>query len=156
MPGTNVQLVKDLGAAEVIDYRTQDVPDVLARSGEKFDFVLDNVGEPAALYWKAPQFTKPGAKYVQIGSQVSLWSIYDLAYRFVVPTWLRGGQRPFSFAMAKTNLEDYQGLVKLVAGGKVRPVIDEVFGFEDVPLGYKKLRTGRARGKIVVRVVEES
>jgi NADPH:quinone reductase-like Zn-dependent oxidoreductase len=154
--GANVQLVKDLGADEVIDYRTQNVPDVLARSGERFDFVLDNVGEPAALYWDAPRFTKLGAKYVQIGSQVSLGSVYDLASRFVVPTWLGGGQRPFSFAMAKTNFEDFEALAELVAGGKVRPVIDEVFEFEDVPLGYRKLRTGRARGKIIVRVMGES
>ncbi|KAL5384141.1 hypothetical protein DPSP01_005615 [Paraphaeosphaeria sporulosa] len=154
--GANVQLCKDMGADEVIDYRTQSVTDVLEKSGKKVDFVLDNVGEPAALYWRASKFTKPGAKYVQIGSQVSLGFIYDLTFRFVVPTWLGGGRRPFSFAMASTNLKDYEGLAGLVAEGKVKPVIDEVFEMKDVPQGYKKLRTGRARGKIVVRVVDES
>lgn len=154
--GANVQLCKDLGADEVIDYRLESVTDVLGKSERKADFVLDNVGEPAALYWQAPKFTKPGAKYVQIGSQVSLRSTYDLAFRFVVPTWLGGGQRPFSFAMASTNFEDFQGLAKLVAEGKVKPVIDEVFEMEDVPQGYKKLKTGRARGKIIIRVVQES
>ncbi|KAF2440271.1 oxidoreductase domain-containing protein [Karstenula rhodostoma CBS 690.94] len=153
--GANVQLCKDLGADEVIDYRTQSVTDVLEKSGRKVDFVLDNVGEPAALYWQAPRFTKSGAKYVQIGSQVSLGFIYDLAFRFVVPTWLGGGQRPFSFAMASTNLNDYEGLAGLVAEGKVKPVIDEVIEMEDVPQGYKKLKTGRARGKIVVRVAKD-
>ncbi|KAL5413895.1 hypothetical protein PMIN04_009255 [Paraphaeosphaeria minitans] len=154
--GANMQLCKDLGADEVIDYRTQSVPDVLEKSGKKVDFVLDNVGEPAALYWQAPKFTKPGAKYVQIGSQVSLGFIYDLAFRFVVPTWLGGAQIPFSFAMASTNLKDYERLATLVVQGKVEPVIDEVFEMEDVPQGYKKLRTGRTRGKIVVRVAQES
>ena len=151
-----MQLCKDLGADEVIDYRTQDVTMVLEKSGKRFDFILDNVGEPAALYWKAPHFTKEGAKYVQIGSQVSLGFIYDLAFRFIVPTWLGGGQRPFSFGLTSTNAEDYQGLADLVVKGKVKPVLDEVFELEQVQEAYKKLRTGRAKGKIVVRVTGKS
>jgi NADPH:quinone reductase-like Zn-dependent oxidoreductase len=154
--GANVQLCRDLGADEIIDYRTQDVTAVLEKSGKKFDFVLDNVGEPAALYWKAPTFTKEGAKYVQIGSQVSLGFIYDLAFRFIVPTWLGGGQRPFSFGLTSTNFKDYQGLADLVVNGKVKPVIDEVFDLEQTQEAYRKLRTGRAKGKIVVRVAHKS
>lgn len=153
-----MQLCKDLGADQVIDYRTQNVTSVLEdyAASKKFDFVLDNVGEPAALYWTSPRFTKPDAKYVQVGSQVSLGFIYDLAFRFVVPTWLGGGQRPFSFAFASTNFEDLQGLADLVAKGKVKPVIDEVYDMKNVPDAYRKLRTGRAKGKIVVRVADKS
>lgn len=139
----------------MIDYRAQNVTSKLEESGKQFDFILDNVGEPATLYWKAPSFTKMGAKYVQIGSQVSLKFIYDLAFRFLIPTWLGGGQRPFSFAFASTNLDDYQGLAGLVAQGKVKPVIDEVFDLENTPDAYKKLRTGRARGKIVVKITSK-
>jgi NADPH:quinone reductase-like Zn-dependent oxidoreductase len=118
--------------------------------------ILDNVGEPAELYWKSPLFTNPGAKYVQIGSQVSLGFIYDLAFRFIVPTWLGGGQRPFSFGLTKTDFKDFEALVELVREGEVKPVVDEVFEFEDVRKAYEKLRTGRARGKIVVRVQGKS
>jgi NADPH:quinone reductase-like Zn-dependent oxidoreductase len=149
-------LCKDLGADEVIDYRAQSVTSALEKSGKQFDFVLDNVGEPAALYWKAPDFTRTDARYVQIGSQVSLGFIYDLAFRFVIPTWLGGGQRPFSFAFASTNYDDYQGLAELVAKGNVRPVIDHTFDMEHTSEAYNKLRTGRAKGKIVVRVKSKS
>ncbi|KAF2627018.1 oxidoreductase domain-containing protein [Macroventuria anomochaeta] len=154
--GANVQLCRDLGADEVIDYRAESVTSVLDKSEKKFDFILDSVGEPVELYWKAPNFTKPGAKYVQIGSQVSLGFIYDLAFRFIVPTWLGGGQRPFSFAFASTNFDDYQGLADLVVKGKIKPVIDEMFELENTPEAYRKLRTGRAKGKIVVRVANKS
>lgn len=147
-----MQLCKDLGADEAIDYRTEDVPTILGKSGKQFDLVLDNVGSPSELYWKAPTFTKPGAKYVQIGSQVSLTFIYDLAFRFLIPTWLGGGQRPFSFGLTSTCFEDYEGLGDLVVKGKVKPVIDELFELENAKEAYKKLRTGRAKGKIVVRV----
>jgi NADPH:quinone reductase-like Zn-dependent oxidoreductase len=149
-------LCKDLGADEVVDYRNEDVTAVLEKSGKLFDMVLDNIGSPSELYWKAPTFTKLGAKYVQIGSQVSLAFIYDLAFRFLVPTALGGGQRPFSFGLTSTNFEDYEGLAEMVAKGQVKPVTDETFDFEQAREAYEKLRTGRAKGKIVVRVQSKS
>ncbi|KAF3003075.1 hypothetical protein E8E13_007586 [Curvularia kusanoi] len=153
--GANKQLCKDLGADHAIDYRTENVTEAIEKTQARFDFVLDNVGEPSELYWIAPNFTSPGTKYVQIGSQVSLGFVYDLAFRFVVPKWLGGGQTPFSFAFASTNYKDYLELAKMVAEGKVKPLIDEVFGFEKVPEAYEKLKMGRAKGKIVVRVSEK-
>ncbi|KAF2826059.1 NAD(P)-binding protein [Ophiobolus disseminans] len=150
--GSNVQLCKSLGADEVIDYRANDVATVLAQTEKKYDMVLDNIGSNFEIYWRSPSFTLPGAKYVQIGAQPSLSFVYDLAFRFVVPTALGGGQRPFSFGMAATNFEDFTKLGELVAEAKVKPVIDEVFAFDDAPRAYKKLKTSRAKGKIVVRV----
>ncbi|KZM21335.1 oxidoreductase [Ascochyta rabiei] len=152
----NIQLCKDLGADQVLDYLGENFPSVLQTSASKFDMVLDNIGSPAALYWDAPTFTRPGAKYVQIGSQVSLGFIYDLAFRFMVPTWLGGGQTPFSFGLTSANFDDYKALAALVGKGQVKPVVDEVFEFERVDEAYRKLRTGRARGKIVVRVESKS
>jgi NADPH:quinone reductase-like Zn-dependent oxidoreductase len=39
--------------------------------------------------------------------------------------------------------------------GKLRAVVDSTFVFEDAPKAYEKLKTGRAKGKIVVHVKEE-
>ncbi|RMZ71247.1 Zinc alcohol dehydrogenase [Pyrenophora seminiperda CCB06] len=153
--GANVQLCKDLGADHVVDYRSQSVTQTLAASDCKFNFILDNIGAPADLYWEAPRFSQPDAKYVQIGSQVSLGFVYDLAWRFLVPAWLGGGQRPFAFGMASTHYEDFVELGALVQEGRVRPVVQEVVGFDEVKAAYERLRTGRCRGKIVVRVLRE-
>jgi NADPH:quinone reductase-like Zn-dependent oxidoreductase len=147
-----MQLCKDLGADEIIDYRNSDVASALSKSGKPYDFVLDNIGTNFALYWKSPTFTKTGAKYVQIGSEANVSSMYDLAFRFLVPQSLGGGQRPFSFGMTSTNFEHFTKIAQLVADGKLKPVIDEVFAFEDAPKAYKKLKTGRTKGKLVVRV----
>ena len=104
---------------------------------------------------RSPSFTKAGAKYVQIGSEVSLPFVYDIAFRFLVPTWLGGGQRPFAFGLASTNFEDFTKLGKLVGEGKVTPVINEVFPIKDAVKAYKTLKTGRAKGKIVVIITSE-
>lgn len=136
----------------MINYQEDDVTSILSASKQKYNFVLDNVGRNFELYWKSPDFTKPGAKYVQIGSDANLSSVYDIAFRFLVPTSLGGGQRPFSFGMAATNFEHFTEIGELLVEGKVKPTIDEVFDFEDVPKAYRKLKTGRAKGKIVVRI----
>jgi alkaline phosphatase D len=39
--------------------------------------------------------------------------------------------------------------------GEVRPVANEAFSFEAAPKAYEKLKTGRAKGKIIVRVIRE-
>lgn len=140
----------------MIDYRENEVTSILSASENKYDFVLDNIGRNFELYWRSPDFTKPGAKYIQIGSDANLSSVYDLAFRFLVPKSLGGGQRPFSFGMAATNFEHFTEIGKLLAQGKVKPVIDQVFAFEDTPKAYRKLKTGRAKGKIVVRVRGEN
>jgi NADPH:quinone reductase-like Zn-dependent oxidoreductase len=136
----------------VINYHEDDVTSILSASEKKYDFVLDNIGRNFELYWKSPEFTKPGAKYVQIGTDANLSSVYDITFRFLVPKSLGGGQRPFSFGMAATNFEHFTEIGELLAQGQVKPTIDEVFAFEDVPKAYRKLKTGRAKGKIVVRV----
>jgi NADPH:quinone reductase-like Zn-dependent oxidoreductase len=147
-----VQQCRDLGADEVIDYRNTDVATALSEKTEKYDFVLDNVGTGYDLYWKSPQFTKPGTKYVQIGAAPSVSFMYDLAFRFLMPRVLGGGKRPFAFGMAATNYEHFTEIGTLLEEGKVRPVIDEVFAFDRVPEAYRKLKTGHARGKLVVKV----
>ena len=52
---------------------------------------------------------------------------------------------------------DVEGLVRIgqwVKEGKIKVLLDSVFEFEDAPEAYRKLRTKRARGKIVVNVTE--
>ena len=56
--------------------------------------------------------------------------------------------------MIKDNAEELVRIGQWVKEGKVKVLLDEVFKFEDAPNAYKKLRTGRARGKIVVNVTE--
>jgi len=46
-------------------------------------------------------------------------------------------------------------IVNWMAEGKVRPVIDQRFGFEEAPKAFGKLKTLRARGKIIVDVAQE-
>ena len=151
----NVELCKSLGADEVIDYKSKDVVAELKKM-PKFDLIVDNVGTPKELFWQAHNFTKAGTKYVQVGGGLSLGEIYELLSRMMWPGFLGGGQRPFEFLGLANNYYQFQEIAGWMAQGKVKALIDEVYGMEDKgPVrAFERLRTGRAKGKIVVRVAE--
>ncbi|KAF2414975.1 GroES-like protein [Tothia fuscella] len=148
----NVALCKELGADEVIDYKTNDLLQVLKTQGQVFDLVVDNVGAPATLYKECHHFLKAGCKFIQVGAAADVGSAANLVKNMALPSWLGGGQRPFQFLTLKANREDFAELGKWLAEGKMRTVIDQVFEWEDVPKAFEKLKTGRTRGKIAVHV----
>lgn len=153
--GPNVELCESLGADTVIDYRSKDVVAELKKM-PPFDLVVDNVGLPANLYWAAPSYLKPGAPYVQPGAPgLTLGFVWESIGKQVWP-WLRGGQRPCEFVSLVNRVDDYAQIGRWMQEGKVRAVVDEVFDMEDKgPIrAFEKLRTGRARGKIVVKIAE--
>jgi alkaline phosphatase D len=148
----NVGLCKSLGADKVIDYKTSDITKILSDGGPSYDLVVDNVGKPEDLYSSSHHFLEANGKYVQVGTEVSLGGIVSLISRFVWPGFLGGGKRKFEFVAVKNKAEDFEQLAAWMAEGKVKAVIDQAFAFEDAPKAYEKIRTGRAKGKIVVNV----
>ena len=153
--GANVELCKSLGADQVVDYKSKDVVAELKKM-PKFNLVVDNVGTPSELYWEAHNFTNAKTRYVQAGAGMSFGDIYSLLSRMVWPGFLGGGKRPFEFLALANNAEHFREIVGWMAQGKVKALIDEVYGMEDKgPIrAFERLKTGRAKGKIVVRVAE--
>lgn len=150
----NVELCKSLGADEVIDYKKQDIVEALKKSGKKYDLVVDNVGHDTSLYWRCHEYTSSGAQYVQVGAPSALLGFAGIAKMMVWPTLLGGGKRPYQFLGAKTKYEDLKQIGQWMQEGKVKAIIDQKFAFEDAPKAFEKLKTGRAKGKVVVEVAQ--
>jgi NADPH:quinone reductase-like Zn-dependent oxidoreductase len=70
----------------------------------------------------------------------------------MVPGFLGGGKRKYTFVTAKANAACFEQLAAWMEEGKMRAVLDSTFEFDDVPKAFARLKTGRARGKVVVRV----
>ena len=151
----NVALCKSIGADEVLDYKSKDIVEQLKEKGQIFNLCVDNVGTPEELYNASEFFLVPGAKFVQVGMSSSLASVGRLAKNLLLPAFLGGGKRPYQFAHPTPVADDLKQLGAWLQDGSIKAVTDEVFDFDDAPRAFEKLKTGRAKGKIVVRVKKE-
>jgi NADPH:quinone reductase-like Zn-dependent oxidoreductase len=134
----NLELVKSLGADEVIDYTRQD----FTRNGESYDVIFDTVGK-ASFSDSLKSLTEEGA-YLQAVAVPAT----ELRMRWAAMTSSRktvgGGPPP--------DYKDLDFLGELVAAGKIRPVIDREYSMEDIVEAHRYVDTERKRGNVVVRV----
>jgi NADPH:quinone reductase-like Zn-dependent oxidoreductase len=156
--GKNVEFCKGLGADECVDYTKGSLAETMkarAGEGEVFDLVVDNVGVPRDLYKASDLFLRMGGTYMQVAAaDETVGDVLNMFSRWLLPWFLGGGRHPWKILMLKNSVEELVRIGQWVKEGKINVVLDSVFEFEDAAEAYKKLRTKRARGKIVVRVMD--
>lgn len=154
----NADLCRRLGADEVLDYTTQDISAVLSAQGPVFRLVVDNVGfSPPGqedLYKAANRFLTDDGWFVQVGGGTSRPLVLATLKRALVPAVLGGGKRHWKLAMTAQSHEGLATVAEWMRTGQVQAVVDEVVDFGRAPEAYAKLKTGRTRGKIVVKMHE--
>ncbi|KAM7207824.1 hypothetical protein V8F20_001866 [Naviculisporaceae sp. PSN 640] len=165
-----IELVKNLGADEVIDYTVTNVAEEMKKKGQTYTLVVDNVGvtpgtsgdgksqQQGDLYKASEEFLLPGGKgrFIQVGGPLSMASFKTLGSRLFTPGFLGGGKTKLElFTLKGTKTEELEELAGLVVEGKVKPLVEEVFGFEDVVKAFERIKSGRSKGKLVVRVAKE-
>ena len=148
--GRNVEFCKDLGADEVIDYTKDDVVGFLEGQGQVYSHVVDHIGSPTSLYAHCHNFLLPGKTFVQVGAA----SFLTFANRLVRPGFLGGGKRKFDILMMKQNVDHLRQIGEWMREGKIKVTLDSTFEYADAVEAFVRLRSGRARGKIVVHVAE--
>lgn len=156
----NVEMVKRLGADIVVDYRQQDFEDVL----RDVDVVLDTLGPENVA--KSFRVMKPGGRLVSIAGPPDP----AFAREFGLGWWLEQAMRllswrtrsqarrhrvSYSFLFMRPDGEQLQRITALVEAGAIKPVIDKVFPFEQVQDALAYVETGRAKGKVVIRLRDD-
>ncbi|KAI0801206.1 NAD-P-binding protein [Fomes fomentarius] len=156
--GKNEQYVRSLGADEFFDYTKAPLHEQLIASNPnpKFHVFLETVGflEPT-LYVKSPAYLAPGGIFISVGPQGSGIGNYSrFAWKVLLqPSFLGGVRRKWRLVQFTPNRETNLGpFTKLVEEGKVRPLVDSVYAYEDVQKAYERILTSRATGKVVVKV----
>lgn len=144
--GRNAALVRDLGAAEVIDY-TADDPLAPAEPYDAFYDVFGNRPYPEARRALRASGGRPGAPA----------AVY-------VTTIPRGGAllrelwgrlrpaAPARLVIVRSDRDDLDDLTARIEAGALRPVIDRVLPLERIADAHRHLETRRARGKVVVEI----
>jgi alkaline phosphatase D len=148
----NISLCKELGADEVLDYTKGNLLDSLKAHGQIFDLVVDNVGANNTLYRQGDKYMKPGAQFVQVGAPSSMTTVGNIVGNMAIPSFLGGGKRLFTFVRITNKAEDLTHIGEWMAEGKVNPVVQSVFPFEDAVKAFEEVMTDRTKGKIVIEV----
>ena len=154
----NAALVKSLGADVVIDYRTQDFEQVL--SG--YDVVLNS--QDATTLEKSLRVLKPGGTLISIsgppdpafGTQIGAPGFVRLVMRLLSAGIRRRAKRrgvAYRFLFMEANGSELGEITRLVEAGVIRPVIDRVFPFASTNEALAYVEAGRAKGKVVVKVL---
>jgi len=141
----NVDMVRSIGADQVVDYTQED----FTRSGRRYDVMLDLVGSRSLSDCR--RALTPRGTYVLVGvADMGRW--FGLARQVKVLSlspFVRQRMRVF---IVKHNRDDLAVLKELVEAGKVAPVIDRRYELIEVPEALRYQGEGHPQGKIVIAV----
>src|SRR6516162_8049510 len=145
----NVDLVRSLGADQVIDYTKEN----FTKSGEQYDVIMDNVGVGHSLS-ECRRVLKPQGIYVLVGgggaNEQGL--IGGLARPLKAMLLSPFVSQKMGMMFAQLNHNDLGFLADLMESGKVKPVIDRTYKLSDLPEAIRYLEQGHARGKVLITI----
>jgi NADPH:quinone reductase-like Zn-dependent oxidoreductase len=137
----NIELVRSLGADEVIDSTQED----FTKNGRTYDAILDAVGN--LTFGRCRGSLKPGGVYLATdGLQnvaLTLWTarIGDKRVRFPIPP--------------KFTKQDVVFLKQLIESGKYRAVIDRRYPLEEVVEATRYVETKQKTGNVVLMIIDD-
>ncbi|MEU6413523.1 NAD(P)-dependent alcohol dehydrogenase [Microbispora sp. NPDC046933] len=146
--GRNADLVRSIGADEVVDYTKED----FTRHGRRHDLLLDIAGTRAPR--SCARVLKPRGTHLVVGGPAGRWlqpvghiiatlAVSPFVSQRVVVTRVSYGEKVRG---------DLMRLTDLIEDGKVTPVIDRAYPFDEIPAAIGYVERGHARGKVVVTV----
>lgn len=135
---TNLELVKSLGAVNVIDYTKED----FTKNGQTYDIIYDTVGKT----------TFAGCKSSLTGNGLYLAGAGGLK-AFIEMGWtsMVGSQKVLA-GMAPEHKEDLITLKELCEAGEIKPVIDRTYPLEQMVEAHRYVDKGHKKGSVVIAV----
>lgn len=138
----NAEMVRALGAAEVIDYRVED----FTRRDTHWDVVMDCVG--ATDYPRCARVLAPGGRLLRVvcglgGLFAALWQGRLAGHRVIA-------------GVAGERVEDVRALIELAASGAHRVVVDDVLPLDRIADAHARVDGGHKRGSLVLRLAESA
>ena len=144
---SKVELVRSIGADEVIDYTREDFTD----RARRWDVIVDTAGRRPLSHLRR-SLTPNGTLVIVGGEGGGRWTGGFFRQIFRAPMLsLFTGQtlRPL---VSKEPLEDLQQLAELIDAGTVTPIVGQAYPLVDAPEAIRQLERGHARGKIVITI----
>jgi len=153
----NFDLVKSLGADIVIDYKKDDFETIL----KDYDIVLNS--QDTKTLEKSLKILKPGGKIIsisgppdpdfakEIGLNWMMRLIMSLL-SYKVRNKAKKHRISYSFLFMRASGNQLSQITSLIDSGIIRPVMDKIFPFEATNEALAYVETGRAKGKVVIKI----
>ena len=93
--------------------------------------------------------------YMAVAGELSFRYLWDTLLMRLLPGFLGGGKRKVTGFYPSPREEDLKAILEYIRQGKVRAVIDSRYPLDQVPDAFRKLKTHRARGKIIIDINPE-
>lgn len=144
----NVDMVRSIGADEVIDYTQHDFTTSDLTSNQRYDLILDCVGNHS--FSACRRVLNPNGRFVGVGAphDVSMLALLAPMIKDLLLS-VFGSQKAVMF-IAKSSQDDLTLLGQLIATGKLKPVIDRSYSLNDAADAVRHVEEGHARGKVVI------
>jgi NADPH:quinone reductase-like Zn-dependent oxidoreductase len=136
----NIELVRSLGADEVLDYLQED----FTKNGKTYDVIFDAVGKQSFRQIRGS--LKPGGLFLDTDPGF-MWHLPLLA---LLTRWV--GDKRARLLIARFTKQDLVFLKELIEAGKYRAVIDRRYPLEDVVEATRYVETGQKTGNVVLTV----
>ncbi len=135
---SNAVLVKSLGADKVIDYTKED----FTQNGEKYDIIFDTVGK--VTYTQCKDSLKENGRFLMAVAGIP---------QFLLVLWTSLFSRRKAVAgVAVFKKEDLNFIKELVEQGKLKPVIDRSYPFEQMVEAHRYVDKGHKKGSVVINL----
>jgi len=135
---SNFELVRNLGATEIIDYHSED----FTMKNKKYDIIFDTIGN--LNFCKVRKVMKKKAVYVNISPSAILFLTSFI-------TRLFPGRKSKAF-MINPDHKDLKEVMNLIVSKKIKVVIDRIFLFNETAKAFEYSSTERAKGKIIIKI----
>jgi len=143
---TKMDMVRSVGANHVIDYTRED----FTRSGQRYDLILEMGGRHSLSHIRRA-LTPRGTLVLVGGEGGDRWigGMDRWLRALVVSPFVSQSLGPVA---SMEDTEDLQFVKQLIDDGKLTPVIDRTYSLSEAADAMQYLKTGHARGKVVIRL----
>ncbi|KAF8417003.1 chaperonin 10-like protein [Boletus edulis BED1] len=155
----NESFVRGVGADKFLDYTARPLAEQLSDHPPepRFGMILDAAGSlDTALYTNSAAYVKNGGAYVTTGPypDKSGWMclLGRWAGALLRPSFLGGTPTTWKIVRVVNIKEDMKMLCTLIERGALRPYVDSTYEFGSALDAYERIMTGRATGKVIVKV----
>jgi len=144
---TNIDMVRAIGADQVIDYNKED----FTRSGKQYDLILDTGGN-RSLSQVRRALTPTGTLVIVGGEGGDRWiggGTWRSVRALVLSRFVSQRLRP---VLATPNTNDLVVLKQLIETARITPMIGRTYTLSETSDAIRQLEEGHARGKVVITV----